>query len=95
MKEPDAEVDQLAHDVIGAAIDVHRILGPGFLESVYEEALGIELGLRRINYKRQYEIGVQYKGQAVGTGRLDLLVSGCLVVELKTVKLCYRFTRRR
>ncbi|MDP2885542.1 MAG: GxxExxY protein [Ignavibacteria bacterium] len=83
--EPDEELDQLARDVIGAAIEVHRVLGPGFLESVYEEALGIELRLRGIPFKRQLSLGVQYKGERVGEGRMDILVKDALMVELKTV----------
>jgi len=84
-REPGAELDQLAHGVIGAAIEVHRLLGPGFLELVYEEALCVELGLRRIPFIRQAALGVDYKGHAVGEGRLDLLVGDALVVELKAV----------
>ncbi len=86
LKEPDAALDHLARDVIGAAIEVHRSLGPGFLESVYEEALCVELRLRGIPFARQVVIAVGYKGQAVGESRLDLLVGGSLVVELKTVE---------
>lgn len=83
--EPDKELDQLAHEVIGAAIEVHRILGPGFLESVYEEALCIELTLRGIPFERQYAISLDYKEHLVGESRLDLLVAGKLIVELKSV----------
>src|SRR3990172_7500452 len=60
--EPRAELDDLAHRVIGAAIEVHRLLGPGFLESVYEEALCVELALRGIEFARQVPVGVEYKG---------------------------------
>jgi len=84
--EPDEELDQLAHEVIGAAIEVHRILGPGFLESVYEEALIVELGLRTISVQRQVPIALAYKGVAIGQGRLDLLVQEKLIVEIKTVE---------
>ena len=84
--EPEPELDRLAHAVIGAAIEVHRSLGPGFLESVYEEALCIELESRRIPFVRQCPVAVQYKGHPVGEGRLDLLVGGKLVVELKAVE---------
>jgi GxxExxY protein len=84
--EPDEELDRLAHEVIGAAIEVHRILGPGFLESVYEEALIVELGLRTIPVQRQVPIPLVYKGVAIGQGRLDLLVQGKLIVEIKTVE---------
>lgn len=85
MIEPGHEVDALAHAVIGAAIEVHRHLGPGYLEAVYEEALAIEFHLLGIKAARQPPVSVQYKGHAVGNGRLDFLVGGLLVVELKTV----------
>lgn len=80
------EIERRAREVIGAAIEVHLCLGPGFLESVYEEALAVELKLRDIPFERQFVVGVPYKGQIVGEGRLDLLVDTCLVVELKTVE---------
>ena len=86
MKEPSPKLDQLAHEVIGAAIEVHRTLGPGYLESVYEEALAIELALRGIPFTRQVVIAVDYKGHSVGESRLDLLVGGQLVTELKAVE---------
>jgi len=84
--EPDCETDSLAHAVIGAAIEVHRYLGPGFLESVYEEALCVELRLRKISFERQRPTKVEYKGEYVGEGRLDLLVGDRLGVELKAVR---------
>jgi len=83
VQEPDPALDNLAHAVIGAAIEVHRELGPGFLEGVYEEALAVELGLRKIPFVRQPLIEVRYKGTRVGEGRLDFLVGQRLVVELK------------
>jgi GxxExxY protein len=86
MNEPRSEVDQLAHQVIGAAIEVHRVLGPGYLESVYEEALAVELELRGIAFARQVGMAVNYKGKMVGEGRLDFLVGRDLVVELKAVE---------
>lgn len=73
--EPEQQVDQLAHAVIGAAIEVHRMLGPGFLESVYEEALAVEFELRKITCKRQYPINVRYKGHLIGESRLDFLIA--------------------
>jgi GxxExxY protein len=72
---------------IGAAIEVHRVLGPGFLESVYEEALCLEFRLRGIRYERQKPVKVEYKGQYVGEGRIDILVDDRLIVELKAVRL--------
>ena len=84
--EPNQSVDQVAHQVIGAAIEVHRQLGPGFLESVYEQAMCIELGLRGIAFAKQPEVTIDYKGCAVGQGRLDLLVAESVIVELKAVE---------
>jgi GxxExxY protein len=85
-REPSEAADRLAYRVIGAAIEVHRILGPGFLEEVYEEALCVELSLRDIPFARQVSIGVDYKGNVVGQSRMDLLVGDHLVVELKAVE---------
>jgi GxxExxY protein len=84
--EPDAELDRLARLVIGAAIEVHRQLGPGLLEAVYEEALCIEFDLRKIPFTRQQGVGITYKGRPVGKGKLDLLVGERLIVELKSVE---------
>ena len=86
MKEPCDEADQIAHAVIGAAIEVHRHLGPGFLEAVYEEALCIELELRGVPFARQARVGVVYKGRPVGEGRIDTIVGDLVVVELKAVR---------
>jgi len=61
-------------------------LGPGFLESVYEEALAVELSLRGVPYVRQKAFGLSYKGHEIGEGRLDLLVGDELLVELKAVE---------
>ncbi|HET9989129.1 MAG TPA: GxxExxY protein [Kofleriaceae bacterium] len=84
-KEPDPAVDAIAYKVIGAAIEVHTHLGPGFLENAYEEALAIELEARAIRYVRQYPVTVRYKDVAVGEYRLDFMVDDLLVVELKAV----------
>lgn len=84
--EPDRELDELARRVIGAAIQVHKALGPGFLESVYENALVVEMEHNGIKCTRQHPIQIQYRHVNVGTGRLDLLVEGQLIVELKTVE---------
>jgi GxxExxY protein len=85
-REPDEATDLLARGVIGAAIEVHRHLGPGFLEGVYREALGVELGLRGIPFQRERRVLVDYKGFVVGEGFIDLLVGDRVVVELKAVK---------
>ena len=74
-----------SREVIGAAIEVHRLLGPGFLESVYEESLCMELHERGIPFARQRDVTIRYKGRDVGAGRVDLLVDDALIVELKAV----------
>ena len=80
-----ARVDELARAVIGAAIEVHRTLGRGFLESIYEAAMAVELFARGIEFERQVEMPIVYRGVEVGVHRLDLLVEGQLVVELKAI----------
>ncbi len=76
----------LSGRVIEAAICVHRQLGPGFLESVYESALRVALRNRGIMYQSQREVLVFYEGEEVGVHRLDLVVEDQIVVELKAVK---------
>ena len=77
--------DALTGKIIGAAIEVHRILGPGLLESIYEEALSVEFALQGIPYQRQVAVDVHYKGRVIKGQRLDILVAGEVVVELKAV----------
>src|SRR5262245_57365186 len=84
--EPREELDRWAHAVIGAAIEVHRYLGPGYLESIYEEALAIELELRGLHVRRQLIMPVEYKGHVVGEHRIDMLVEDELLLELKAVE---------
>ncbi len=78
--------EELSERLIGAAIEVHRALGPGFLESFYEEALCIELTALGIPFERQKTINITYRNQPIGSHRLDLLIDGRLVVELKALK---------
>lgn len=80
------EFDDLSGLVIAAAIQVHTQLGPGFLESVYEQALKLELAKRGIAHESQKEVSIHYDGRLVGSHVLDLLVAGEIVVELKAVK---------
>ena len=86
MLEPPVQLDETARAVLSAALEVHRVLGPGFLESVYEGAMAVELELRGISFERQKPIGVSYKGYAIGEGRLDFFVQNCLIVELKAAE---------
>jgi GxxExxY protein len=75
----------LTERIIGAAIEVHRYLGPGLLESIYEEALCIEMETRGLPFECQAEVGVNYKGHNIKGLRVDILVDGQVVVELKSV----------
>jgi GxxExxY protein len=76
-------VERVATDVIGAAIEVHRHLGPGFIERIYHEALCFELSSREIAFEHEYPVLVNYKGMAITGQRIDLIVGRCIVVELK------------
>jgi GxxExxY protein len=77
---------ELTGRIIAAAIAVHRALGPGFLESIYEKALCVELEANGIPYECQKSLEILYRGKPVGEHRLDMFVAGCVVVELKAVK---------
>lgn len=80
-----AETERLGKAVIGAAIEVHRHLGAGFLERVYEDAFCHELELRGVPFERQKEVTVPYKDILISGQRLDLLIGGQVIVELKAV----------
>lgn len=80
------EFDELSNKVIGCAIEVHRNLGPGLLESTYEQCLAHELKIEGMPFKLQYPLPVEYKGIKLDCGyRIDLLVDNSLIVELKSV----------
>jgi len=86
-RKPEEELGnrELTERVIGAAIRVHRELGPGFLESIYEEALAIELAHLGIGFQRQKPVPIFYRGHAVGEHRVDLVIENVVVVELKAI----------
>ena len=77
--------DFLTQEIIGAAIEVHRNLGCGLLESIYEEALCYEFELRGIDFERQVDVDVIYKGKSIKGQRIDILVKQEVIVELKSV----------
>lgn len=76
---------ELSFRIIGAAMEVHGVLGPGFLESVYQTALEKELSLRGIPFQHQVELPVSYKGDLVGVYKADLVVDGKVIVEVKGI----------
>ena len=80
------EHEELTERIIGCAIEVHKKLGPGFLESIYENAFIIQLQKQNLQVERQQEVVIKYDGFEVGRHRLDLIVNDTIVVELKAVK---------
>lgn len=77
------DVELVATEVIGAAIEVHRHLGPGFVEKIYQEALCLELDARRVRFERERAVAVVYRGVSIPGQRIDLIVAGKVLVELK------------
>jgi len=86
LAEADLLYCDLSRSIIGAAMEVHSTLGPGFLESVYEQALVVELGLRKNKLERQKNIKVYYKDMEIKQFVCDLLVDNKVIVELKAIK---------
>jgi GxxExxY protein len=83
--------EEITEKIIAAAIEVHRELGPGLLESVYEECLCRELDVKSIGFERQKELPIRYKGNEIGGHyRIDLLVDNSVIVELKSIETILR-----
>jgi GxxExxY protein len=80
------EHEELTNKIIGCAIEVHKKLGPGFIESIYENAFIIELQRKGLQFEKQKEVTIQYDGVEVGKHRLDLIVADTIVVELKAIR---------
>jgi GxxExxY protein len=79
------DIDELSNKIIGAAIEVHKRLGPGLLESAYEECLCYEFGLRAFSFERQKPLPIVYKGKKLDCGyRLDIVVENAVILELKS-----------
>src|SRR5215472_5865611 len=85
--KPKLRYEELTEQIIGAAIEVHRAIGPGLFEAIYEECLCRELALRGLNFERQLLVPVVYKGvQLESKYRLDVLVQDTVILELKTIE---------
>ncbi len=82
--------EDLSYKAIGAMIEVHKQLGPGFLESIYHRALEIEFTEQNIPFESEKEIPLIYKGANIGTHRLDFLINNELIIELKTVDILHK-----
>jgi GxxExxY protein len=79
-------LERIVHDTIGCALEVHRQLGPGLLEAIYADALAIELDLQKLRFHREFEIAIQYRGIPLRLHRVDLVVEGQVLVEIKAVE---------
>lgn len=82
-----ARLDEVIYRVIGCMIEVHKQLRPGFVEKIYQRALEVELACCGIPFESEKEIDIYYRGKHVGKHRLDLLIAGEIIVELKTVEM--------
>lgn len=83
MKE---DINQITHKIIGCAMQVHRTLGNGFQEVIYQRALAIEMTLEDLSFQREMEMPIFYRDQQIGTRRVDFFVEGCVMLELKAME---------
>ncbi|MGJ3236302.1 GxxExxY protein [Marivirga sp.] len=80
------EIDLLTHKIIGCAMEVHKSLGNGFQEVIYQRALAIEFSLQKIEFQRELEMLLHYKGENIGTRRVDFFVENQVMVEIKALE---------
>jgi len=83
--KPEYPLSDLTGKIIGCAMEVHRILGNGFQEVIYQRALAKEMALQGLSFSREHEMDIYYKGDHIGTRRVDFFVEGLVMVELKAV----------
>ena len=81
------EAEDIGHSLIGCGIAVHRLLGPGYKELIYQRAFAIELEEQGLAYDSEKRIAVPYKGRMIGGHKVDFLVAGCVIVEIKSVPM--------
>lgn len=82
----DKEINKITHKIIGCAMQVHNTLGNGFQEVIYQRALAIEMNLEGLSFHREMEMPIHYRGEHIGTRRVDFFVEGCIMLELKAVQ---------
>lgn len=80
------EEELTAREVLGAALEIHRVLGPGYRENFYRKAMCVELQARRLAFEKERPVEVHYRGTLLGTHRIDLIAQGLVIVELKAVE---------
>lgn len=86
MKNEKDKINELTHKIIGCAMQVHRTLGNGFQEVIYQRALAIEFGFQNIAFEREMEMDLFYRENHIGTRRVDFFVEGCVMVEIKAIE---------
>lgn len=86
MKRSKEDIDKLTHKIIGCAMEVHNQMGNGFQEVIYQRALAIEFGIQGVSFQREMEMNLEYKGEFVGTRRVDFFVEDCVMVEIKAIE---------
>lgn len=86
MKKSVEDINKLTHKIIGCAMQVHRTLGNGFQEVIYQRALAIEFQHQNISFQREMEMSLQYRGQDIGTRRVDFFVEDCVMLEIKAIE---------
>jgi len=86
MNKSKEEIDDLTHKIIGCAMQVHRTLGNGFQEVIYQRALAIEFEHENISYQREMEMDLYYRGQHIGTRRVDFFIEDSVMLEIKAIE---------
>ncbi len=86
MSRSNGDIDQLTHKIIGCAMQVHRTLGNGFQEVIYQRALAIEFQYHNIDFQREMEMGLTYRGHDIGTRRVDFFIDDCVMLEVKAIE---------
>jgi len=86
MKKSKEEIDKLTHKIIGCAMQVHRTLGNGFQEVIYQRALAIEFTYQGINFQREMEMQLSYREHNIGTRRVDFFIEDCVMLEIKAIE---------
>lgn len=86
MNRIEKDINSITHKIIGCAMQVHRTLGNGFQEVIYQRALAIEMSFEGLSFEREMEMPIFYREQQIGTRRVDFFVDGCVMVELKALE---------
>jgi GxxExxY protein len=86
MKRNKDEIDKLTHRIIGCAMKVHSVLGNGFQEVIYQRALAIEFQHQAVEYQREMEMSLEYRGLDIGTRRVDFFIEDCVMLEIKAIE---------